>query len=492
MNKEKGQTHIIQERLLAQNLDQNYHPADAYALYNKRTGNADDEFIEHCNQNMDSLLVFSGLFSAVTVALIVESYKGLREDPQGRTEQLLEALIGKNGSAAIPPQFRSFSPPRMIVTANILLFLSLSFALFAALGALLVKEWARQIFKGLDALGSPQTRAREHFQRVERLKRGLVCWLHGVNPAIYLTMMTVTVSGFAAYLGLAVIPAIIQAPSKPLLPIQGEVQSHPLPAHLRPIVCTPLTRVGITVEQHSEIPDELDYKILIRFIEEADTLAEWEAAIDSLRDGLALVPSESKLPMDKNQFTVIVQKAASLAASCRSFRDGHFDIHPGISLERVTMIMQFFDLILQVAPEQTRRSGVNLVLLMNVADLLLERAMQVLSLEEIALHASVVARLGYQQGDYTIATWHSVMEERCRKSLELAVDVSSRCGYRTVRTAIEQQRSLVEEVAKQCDQPLGDNMEEQLIFTQANFVGAFAAVDELIRLIRSGAAHRDD
>jgi hypothetical protein len=93
--------------------------------------------------------------------------------------------------------------------------------------------------------------------------------------------------------------------------------------------------------------------------------------------------------------------------------------------------------------------------------------------------------------DYTIATWHSVMEGQCRDSLDGAIDMSSRLGHKVVKETIEKQLDLVEGVEKQREQPLGDNMEERLIFTQANFVGAFAAVDELIRILKSNNKPRD-
>jgi hypothetical protein len=62
MDKEKERLLSGKNKLLSENLDRNYHPLNAYDLYNKRTGKSDDEFIEHCNQNMDSLLVFVSIF----------------------------------------------------------------------------------------------------------------------------------------------------------------------------------------------------------------------------------------------------------------------------------------------------------------------------------------------------------------------------------------------------------------------------------------------
>jgi hypothetical protein len=47
-----------EKKFFSHKLDRTYDPPNAYDLYNKRTERVDDEFIEHCNQSMDSLLVF--------------------------------------------------------------------------------------------------------------------------------------------------------------------------------------------------------------------------------------------------------------------------------------------------------------------------------------------------------------------------------------------------------------------------------------------------
>ncbi|KAF8887553.1 hypothetical protein BD779DRAFT_1391949, partial [Infundibulicybe gibba] len=49
----------------------------------------DKEFCGGWNSEIDALLTFAGLFSAVVTAFTVESYKLLQPDPQDMTNQIL-------------------------------------------------------------------------------------------------------------------------------------------------------------------------------------------------------------------------------------------------------------------------------------------------------------------------------------------------------------------------------------------------------------------
>ncbi|PVG04487.1 hypothetical protein CPB86DRAFT_748099 [Serendipita vermifera] len=426
----------VERKLLNQKLDRNHHAPNAYDLYNKRSRRADEEFIEHCNQSMDSLLVFSGLFSAVTVALIVESYKDLRVEPTARTEQLLEALLRKNAGPGVdsPPPLH-FAPSALIVTTNVLFFLSLAFSLFASLGALLVKQWAREVFRGLDRISSPQSRAREHIQRVEGVDDGyfpqivdaipmilhfslflffvaLLCWLYTVNYIIHNIILAMVAVGCLVYMGMALIP--VYRPNAPYKwpvstvfvwfyrlwtrsqPILGNnLPLIPLTTISNPIICTPITWVERITDPFTSTPNNADYKVFAHLIKEADTVTELEAVIECLRSGLTLTPRYSGILGDQ-RLDILVEKAANISASCRCFRDGRFDIHPENGLERATIVMQFFDLVLQIAPSTTNFSEAHLSLVLEIADLLLDRALEDISLDEIALHASVVSRIGYR------------------------------------------------------------------------------------------------
>ncbi|KAF9530745.1 hypothetical protein CPB83DRAFT_762541, partial [Crepidotus variabilis] len=96
---------------------------------------------------VQNLLVFSGLFSAVVTGLLVESHKTLREDP-------VEALLAKIASTLVnatdvttclTPQGLacSFSASPSNKRVNALWFLSLVFSLATALFGIVSLQWLR-------------------------------------------------------------------------------------------------------------------------------------------------------------------------------------------------------------------------------------------------------------------------------------------------------------------------------------------------------------
>ncbi|KAF8870118.1 hypothetical protein BD779DRAFT_1455972, partial [Infundibulicybe gibba] len=96
------------------------------------------------NSEIDSLLTFAGLFSAVVTAFTVESYQWLQSDPQDATNQILlnisAQLAGQNITTSVPPPF---SPSSSSIRINIFWFLSLVFSFTAGLLGILCKQWLR-------------------------------------------------------------------------------------------------------------------------------------------------------------------------------------------------------------------------------------------------------------------------------------------------------------------------------------------------------------
>ncbi|KAF9256298.1 hypothetical protein L218DRAFT_1026674, partial [Marasmius fiardii PR-910] len=117
----------------------------------------DDEQVEGYSEDIDTLLVFAGLFSAVVTAFTVESYQWLQEDPEDTTAILLNSTvillkqIVQQSSQSSPPSTFSPPPPRppfspnpSVVRINTFWFLSLTLALSDALFGLLCKQWIRE------------------------------------------------------------------------------------------------------------------------------------------------------------------------------------------------------------------------------------------------------------------------------------------------------------------------------------------------------------
>ncbi|KAF9255662.1 hypothetical protein L218DRAFT_883589, partial [Marasmius fiardii PR-910] len=119
----------------------------------KRLDTLDDDLVAGYKDDIDTLLVFTGLFSAVVTAFIVESYKWLQVDPADSTVALLNTTVGllmgiaQRNSTESP--FLSFdpsphfTPSSSVVRINTFWFLSLTLALVDALFGLLCKQWLR-------------------------------------------------------------------------------------------------------------------------------------------------------------------------------------------------------------------------------------------------------------------------------------------------------------------------------------------------------------
>ncbi|EEB94327.1 hypothetical protein MPER_06873, partial [Moniliophthora perniciosa FA553] len=84
--------------------------------------------------DIDTLLVFAGLFSAVVTAFVIESYQWLAEDPADTTVTLLIHLISvqASGSQATPFEPTQFTPDPSSIRINVFWFLSLILSLTSA------------------------------------------------------------------------------------------------------------------------------------------------------------------------------------------------------------------------------------------------------------------------------------------------------------------------------------------------------------------------
>ncbi|KAI0298309.1 hypothetical protein BC826DRAFT_907178, partial [Russula brevipes] len=109
----------------------------------------DAAMVERWKDDMDGILVYTGVFSATVAAFLIESYKSLKPDSGDVNTQLLQQVT--QGLAAIsnaeritPTPLEPFRPERYAVRVNILWFLSLCLGLFCGLGATLVQQWVRR------------------------------------------------------------------------------------------------------------------------------------------------------------------------------------------------------------------------------------------------------------------------------------------------------------------------------------------------------------
>ncbi|KAJ7163124.1 hypothetical protein C8R46DRAFT_1281506, partial [Mycena filopes] len=103
----------------------------------------DEGLVDSWKKDMEGLLIFAALFSAILTAFIIESYKSLNPD---RTVQVLSQISQQLAAAAGGKPFDISPPPPFVpsvssVLCNALWFISLGLSLACALIATLVQQW---------------------------------------------------------------------------------------------------------------------------------------------------------------------------------------------------------------------------------------------------------------------------------------------------------------------------------------------------------------
>ncbi|KAI0046980.1 hypothetical protein FA95DRAFT_1476637, partial [Auriscalpium vulgare] len=120
-----------------------------WSRYLQKAEYYDKELAETWQGDADGVLIFTGLFSATVAAFILESYKGLKQDPSDTTNAILAQISAQlaaaaNGTSALPTSSPTpFSPPASSVRVNALWLLSLCLSLTCALLATFAQQWAR-------------------------------------------------------------------------------------------------------------------------------------------------------------------------------------------------------------------------------------------------------------------------------------------------------------------------------------------------------------
>ncbi|KAG1851572.1 hypothetical protein DFJ58DRAFT_640081, partial [Suillus subalutaceus] len=112
-----------------------------WAAYKTVSDEYDDDMLERCNENMNIVLIFAGLFATVNTAFII----AMQLNPSDTTNVLLAQLIQNisDGRSAtqptIPPSSTGFSSSKLWMQA--LAYASLAWNLLAAYGAVMGKQW---------------------------------------------------------------------------------------------------------------------------------------------------------------------------------------------------------------------------------------------------------------------------------------------------------------------------------------------------------------
>ncbi|KAJ7802733.1 hypothetical protein B0H14DRAFT_3779790 [Mycena olivaceomarginata] len=122
----------------------------------------DEDFQRKYGNDLDSVLIFAGLFSAVS--------SEFQPNPNAMTQGLLGMLIKNMTGAAVPLPPPHPSPPVVTVVAQSLLYISLSATLMAALLAVLGKQWLLH-YNSVGERGTIEERGLERQRKFDGLQR---------------------------------------------------------------------------------------------------------------------------------------------------------------------------------------------------------------------------------------------------------------------------------------------------------------------------------
>ncbi|KAG8715239.1 hypothetical protein FRC08_010803 [Ceratobasidium sp. 394] len=123
--------------------------ATIWKLYVEEATEQDQELANLQNKNLDLMLLFAALFSAILAAFLVEAKKMLEEDPAAKSAALLLLVaqsqqrleLGTPDASLKLAESVPFAPTSSARYVNGLWFTALALSLAAALVAMLAKEW---------------------------------------------------------------------------------------------------------------------------------------------------------------------------------------------------------------------------------------------------------------------------------------------------------------------------------------------------------------
>ncbi|KAG8903568.1 hypothetical protein FRB99_003119, partial [Tulasnella sp. 403] len=210
----------------------------------------DRDMVRVLSDNLDSLLIFAGLFSSVNTALIVFTFDMLSPPNDAQTVALLKLIaLGRTNLTANDFEPPPFTPTSVAVRVNCFFGASLACSLLASFGAVLAKQWVSHFARDhpgtLETQGRWRQRklngvARWHFQNVvETLPillqialvtfiAGVIDFLNSLNRVVTAIVTLFCAAGIVAY-GVSVIVATLD----PECPFQTPVSLFLHEAYIR-------------------------------------------------------------------------------------------------------------------------------------------------------------------------------------------------------------------------------------------------------------------
>ncbi|KDR66592.1 hypothetical protein GALMADRAFT_106286, partial [Galerina marginata CBS 339.88] len=157
---------------------------------------------EAWKEEVNNLLIFAGLFSAVITAFVIESYKTLQPDPNNAIVDLLSHIASRldNPLNDVSPiaSAASFSPSSSSIRVNILWFLSLILSLTTVLVGIITLQWLReyQSYPGL----TPKQSLAVFRMRSEGMEKWYVWKIFTALPLLLQTALALFLVGVVDFL----------------------------------------------------------------------------------------------------------------------------------------------------------------------------------------------------------------------------------------------------------------------------------------------------
>ncbi|KAJ7836456.1 hypothetical protein B0H14DRAFT_3460678 [Mycena olivaceomarginata] len=174
-----------------------------WTAYKTLADEFDKEIQRKYGDDLDTSLIFAGLFSAVSSAFIIQIQPELQPDPNAPIEALLALLVQNitgHPLALLPPAVSTSQPtplPNIVLIAQCLLYFSLFSTLLAALLAVLGKQWLLHY----DSVGERGTIAERGVER-QRKFDGMRRWRFDLVMQVFPLLLQFSLLLFAAALSI--------------------------------------------------------------------------------------------------------------------------------------------------------------------------------------------------------------------------------------------------------------------------------------------------
>ncbi|KAJ7730904.1 hypothetical protein DFH07DRAFT_992721, partial [Mycena maculata] len=179
--------------------------AQIWSVYISEAEKYDKALVDSWRGNMNGILIFAGLFSAILTAFIIESYPTLQPDMNlvslaHISQQFANSTAGA-GTIPIPSSVYAAPDYTISLICNIFWFLSLGFSLTSALTATLVEQWARDFLQRTEMQPSPVKRLESfHTFITVCMKRFRMHAVVGIIPMLLHMSLLLFFAGLVAFL----------------------------------------------------------------------------------------------------------------------------------------------------------------------------------------------------------------------------------------------------------------------------------------------------